>query len=125
MITGLYAGLLGIIYVVLTFNVIAHRFKFGVGVGDGNNDTLTRAIRVHANFAEFVPFILILMAICEINGLSELYLHILGGSLVILRVLHAIGLTRSAGTSFERFTGTVGTILILLATAIIAVISYL
>ena len=69
--------------------------------GDG-----LRANRVHANAVEYVPMIVILMAIYEVNDGSSMVLHIIGAVAVIGRILHATGLSKSAGTTFGRFVGT-------------------
>ena len=39
-----------------------------VGLGDGGEKTLLRHIRVHGNFGEYVPFILMLMLMGELLG---------------------------------------------------------
>ena len=49
-ITGLYAGLLAILLVVLSFNVIRFRLKHRVGTGHGDVSELDKAIRIHGNF---------------------------------------------------------------------------
>jgi len=59
---------------------------------DGGVDDLTQAIRAHGNFVENVPFVLLAMALCELNGSSDLLLHVIGGMLIIGRILHARGL---------------------------------
>ena len=54
-ITALYAGLLIGLFVLLTLRVFAVRQPSGVMLGTGGNRGLERAVRVHANFAEYVP----------------------------------------------------------------------
>jgi uncharacterized membrane protein YecN with MAPEG domain len=67
------------------------------------------AVRVHANFIEYVPLALLLMLLGELNDLPRVVLHGAGILLLASRVLHAIGLGRSPGRSFGRFYGTAGT----------------
>ena len=55
---------------------------------------LLRRIRVHGNFAEYVPLALFLMALAELQGLPPLILHALGLSLLAGRALHAFGVPR-------------------------------
>ena len=117
-ITGFYAGVLALLYVGLTFKVIGLRKKHAVGIGDGENPELTKAIRVHANFSEYVPIALIVFAAYELNGGSVLMLHLLGGLLVTGRFLHALGLTKSTGTSWQRFVGSLATFVTILVLAI-------
>lgn len=92
MITGLYAGLLGLFYVFLTFYVVKGRAKYKVSIGDGGEQDLQTRIRVHANFAEYTPIALILFGLLEIQGTSLYLMHALGIALFLGRVLHALGL---------------------------------
>ncbi len=113
-ITALYAGLLGLILIFLSYKVAGNRKKHQVGIGDGDNDELSRAIRVHANFTEYVPVALILLAVSEVNHANPLLVHIGGTVLVIGRLLHAYGLGKTASVSFGRFVGIVLTWLVIL-----------
>jgi len=54
-ITSIYASLLAVLFFVLSARVILLRRVVGVGLNDGGNDYLRRLIRVHGNFAEYVP----------------------------------------------------------------------
>lgn len=111
-ITPLYAGLLAILFVVLSIRVVKQR-GHGVSLGDGGDATLLRRIRAHGNFAEYVPFILLMMAFLELNELHPYALHGLGISLVIARLLHGIALSFSESWKFGRFYGTLVTFLLL------------
>ena len=117
-ITALYASLLALVFLTLSFNIIRLRFKLKVGVGDGGERTLTKAIRVHGNFSEYVPFALILLASYELGGADNLWLHILGSSLLLARILHAIGLSKSIGTTMPRLVGMILTFFVMLILAI-------
>ncbi len=117
MITGpasfLYAGLLGLLLIALSAQVVLARRRFRVGLGAGSEAVLQQAIRVQANFVEYVPFATLLLVIAEVQGLSPGAIHAAGVVLVVSRVLHAIGLTKSPGRSFGRFYGTAGTWLVI------------
>lgn len=117
-ITALYASLLTLVFLTLSFNIIRLRWKFKVGVGDGGERMLTKAIRVHGNFSEYIPIALILLACYELSGASAIWLHALGGTLLLGRVLHAIGLSKSIGTSMPRFVGTSSTFVVLVILAL-------
>jgi uncharacterized membrane protein YecN with MAPEG domain len=52
-------------------------------------------MRVHANFAEYVPMALILMALAESLKAPSMFLHPLGLVLVGARVIHAYGLSQT------------------------------
>ena len=66
-ITAFYGGLLGITFMYLSILVIKGRRSAKISLGDGGNSHFLGIIRAHANFAEYVPLILILMLIAEIN----------------------------------------------------------
>jgi len=117
-ITALYASLLAILLVGLSFNVIRLRLKLKVGIGDGEQKPLAAAIRIHGNFIEYMPLALILLACYELNGANSLWLHILGATLFVGRILHAIGLSKSIGISMQRQVGMLSTFLVLLILAI-------
>lgn len=92
-VTGLYAGLLALYFVWLATRVIKARRVHRVALGTPHR-LVERAARAHGNFAEYVPFALLLMALCEINGLPDWGLHVLGTVLLAGRVLHATGISQ-------------------------------
>jgi uncharacterized membrane protein YecN with MAPEG domain len=117
-ITGLYASLLALLLITLSINVIRLRLSLKVGIGDGEQKPLAKAIRIHGNFIEYMPLALILMACYELNGADDLWLHILGSLLFVGRILHAVGLSKSIGTSFQRQFGILSTFIVLLVLAV-------
>lgn len=119
-ITLLYAGISALILLGLSARVVGLRRKHQVGIGTGSVTALERAVRAQANFTEYVPLALLLIALLELNGLGAVVIHGFGVVLVIGRVLHARGLNRSAGTSAGRFIGTLLTWLVLLAAGLTA-----
>ena len=56
-----YAALLALLFVALSWRTIGLRRRYCVAVGDGGQPELLRAMRVHANFAEYVPLALLLI----------------------------------------------------------------
>jgi len=105
LVTPLYAGLLAIWFFVLSWRVVQRRGQ-GVSLGDGGDNELLRRIRGHGNFAEYVPFILLMMALLELTRHSTLLLHALGITLVVARLLHGIPFTFTDSWKFGRFWGT-------------------
>jgi uncharacterized membrane protein YecN with MAPEG domain len=89
MITAFYASILGFIYIRLSKNIIRLRRKYNVTLGHKNHSDLEQAIRAHANFSEFVPIGLILLACLEINKIHSGVVILLGGLFFSGRVLHA------------------------------------
>src|SRR3546814_4049169 len=87
-VTPLYAGLLGLWFFVLCMRVVVARGQLGINLGDGGNETMNRRIRGHANFVEYVPLCLLLIAILEFSHFSIYLIHALGLALLIGRILH-------------------------------------
>jgi uncharacterized protein len=120
LITPLYASILALFFIGLSLRVVLLRRKSKTSLSDGGNTTLLRAIRAHANFAEYVPFALMLMAFSEMNGLHSGWLHGSGVCLLFARAFHAFaiqngctGLPRVAGIAMT-FTVLGGNALLLL-----------
>lgn len=105
-ITGLYAAILALIIIYLAFKVVVFRKTKKVGLGDNGDKEGMLAIRTHANAVEYVPMIVILMGLYEANNGLPIVLNGIGVLAVIARMLHAFGLSKSAGISFGRFYGT-------------------
>lgn len=121
-VTLLYAGLSGLLLLALSFQVVKLRRRHRVGLGTGDAPDLERAVRVHANFCEYTPLALLLLLLLDYSAPLPVWIvHALGLMLVTGRVLHAVGLGRTAGTSWQRFLGTVLTWLMLLISALLAV----
>lgn len=95
MITGFYAGLLGLMMIALAFGAIRLRTKHRVSLGHGNQPDLEKAIRAHGNFVEVVPFALIIMFILETNQVNPWVLYAYGTALIIARVIHAYSIYHS------------------------------
>ena len=87
------------------------RTKEKVMIGDGGNENVIRRMRAHANFAEFTPFVLILIGAIELASGSAMWLWIVTSLFLIARVLHAFGMD---GFMPGRMIGTIITMLSLL-----------
>ena len=74
-ITAFYAALLAVLFLFLSVRVIGWRRERRVEFGHGEDFELLRRMRVHANFAEYVPFALLLMALAESMAPPNLLLH--------------------------------------------------
>ncbi len=94
-ITAVYAALLAGLFLVLSRNVILSRRRRHIAIGDEGDPELLRRMRVQANFAEYAPFALLLMALAEIQGLAPVLVHALGLALLAGRGLHAFGVSRT------------------------------
>ena len=114
-ITAVYASLVGLLLIFLSSRVVRWRRELSVGLGDGGEESLLRAQRAQANLHEYVPIALLLLAVAESQGLTGWLLHSSGVILVLARLLHAWGLSKSSGRSFGRFWGTLLTWAVILA----------
>ena len=112
-ITMLYAGLLALVFLALSGLTIRMRGKAGVNLGDGGKPEMLRLIRGHANFAEYVPLILVLMALLENAGRSPTLLHALGATLLVARLLHGYAFALTQKFVIGRFAGAGLTLLVL------------
>ena len=120
-VTPFYAGLLALWFLVLAIRVVRRR-QGGITLGDGGDAGMLRVIRGHGNFAEYVPFILLLMALLELGHTSKYALHALGIALVLARLLHGYALSFTQFCRFGRFAGAALTFLVLLVSAILCVL---
>ncbi len=112
-ITGFYLGLLGVIYLVLSLLVVGYRWKYRMAIGDGDHVELRKVIRIHANFIEYVPIVLLMMLCLENAGHSSRQVELLGIALVVARICHAVGVFRTTGTSLLRTVGVLATFAVL------------
>jgi len=112
-VTPIYAGLLALLFLWLSLRVVQGRFLHRVSVGDGDDKDMRKRMRVQANWAEYTPIALILLALCELQGTSGWVLHWAGLSLLAGRSLHAYGFGKTPQNVTLRRVGmilTVGTI---------------
>lgn len=118
-ITLMYASLFAFFALVLSFRAGSFRGKTGISVlhGDPLNMELAERVRVHQNFLEYVPMIIIVMGAIELNGGSSMFLYIVGDLLIIVRLAHAIGLRHDNMGHPGRLVGAGGTALLTLAVA--------
>lgn len=92
--TAFWAALLAPVCLWLSLRVIGLRRRLRVAIGTGGQPVLERAVRAQANFAEYVPFALVLMALAEAGGTPGWLLHPLGAALLAGRLAHGWGITR-------------------------------
>src|SRR5450759_1957679 len=121
MVTPLYAGLLVLWFLVLSIRVIRRRGSGGIALGDGGDPKVLRVVRGHANFAEYVPLALLLMAILELSRFSIYLLHALGIMLVVARLLHGYALSFTEQYQFGRVGGAALTFAVLLIEAVLCI----
>ena len=104
-VTALYGSLYALLLLALALLVVHQRRRSRTAFGDGGHASLRRAIRVHANAVEYLPISLMMLALCELTGMSRGAVHVWGAGLLVARLLHAIGLSRTEGTNPWRAAG--------------------
>lgn len=124
--TAFYAGIFGLVYIILTVAVARERWRYRVGLGTGENcPRLEQIVRIHGNYIEYVPLGLILMMLLETAGWSVVIIHILGGTLLLGRLFHMIGIYKTPGASVARGLGMGFTLLMIIAASILCLWSAL
>ncbi len=104
-ITSIIASVLTILFIRLSFAVIGLRRKNKIGLGSGGHEDLERAIRTQGNFAEYVPFGIILIACLELNGAPWWLVATPGITLIIGRLVHAKGMNTPPPDFSKRVMG--------------------
>ncbi len=113
-----YAALFALIFVYLSLRTIGLRRRLQIAVGDADNPLMLRAMRVHANFAEYVPFALLLIFLVESQGARAALVHGLCVALLIGRLSHAWGVSQARENFRFRVTGMVLTFTTLVSAAL-------
>ena len=120
-LTAFYGAILALILVGLSAWVIAGRGTTNTMLGDGGDASMTRRIRAHANFIEYVPLALVVIALLEESGASRGLVRLLLIVLVVARVLHPFGMFAPDKTPRQlacRGGGIGGTLLVILVAAL-------
>ena len=115
-VTPFYTGLLALFFFVLSMRVVAVRGR--VSLGDGGDPVVLRRMRGQANFAEYVPLIILMMAFLELRHVGSLWLHTIGFTLLVARLLHGVALSFTKQWWFGRFFGTLLTFVLLIVCAL-------
>jgi hypothetical protein len=119
-----YGAIFALLYIGLTVRVIMLRNSRRVSLGSGGDPALERAIRIHANFIEYVPLALILLTAMEMQRRSHYVLHILCLLLLIGRICHFAALSRENTVNPLRGAGVTLTVLVLFVASIILIIDF-
>ncbi|HEX5262132.1 MAG TPA: MAPEG family protein [Phenylobacterium sp.] len=115
---ALWVGLHLILLLVLSVLVVRQRRRHGVVLGDAAVPELTQAIRAFGNATEYVPAGLVALAVLAMVGAPPMLVHLTGLVLLVGRVSHAVGLSRSGGASILRSAGVILTWLAYIVAAV-------
>ncbi len=112
--TPIYAAILAVLFVYLSVKVIGARRGGYARPDHPEGWRFERAMRGHANFAEYTPLALILVLLLEVNGAPVWAVHLVGAMFVVGRVLHAAAFGTERGMFMFRQIGTGSTLTALL-----------
>jgi uncharacterized protein len=119
---SLYIGLITLLMMALKLYVGGQRGKLKVPSGDVSNPDFARAGRVQMNAVEDVPVLILALLTVALLGIPAFYIHIIGITLFVSRILHATGLAAKDGFSFGRIAGTIGTMLVFVALGLMLIV---
>ncbi len=117
-IVGLYAGLNALILLWLAFATIGLRAKHKISIGNDGNKHLERTMRGHANAIESMGIVLTLLFIMAVLGTPALVLHGLGLAFTLARLAHAWHFIQEDAPRWQRYYGTVITLIVILLAAV-------
>ena len=123
-ITLLYASLLTILAIFLAIKVGMNRVDTNIMTGEGESSMLLQSVRAHGNLIEYAPLALILLALLEMQNLSDSMLHLCGSLFFLARISHAYGVSISRESTPYRLVGAVGTWLIMLIMSLVGIYTY-
>ncbi|HKK35249.1 MAG TPA: MAPEG family protein [Paracoccaceae bacterium] len=115
---GLYAASNALILVWLGWSVVRIRMRERISIGDGGDPRLTRAMRGMANFTEYAPMALILIALMALMGAPAWLVHLLGVALTAGRLIHGWHFMQADAPGWQRVAGTILTLSVLLLGAV-------
>lgn len=107
------AGAAALMLVWLSLRVSLVRRAAKVELGDGGSEPLMRRSRAQANFVEYAPFFLVLVALLELNGANDRLLWGATIAFFLIRLAHVFGMDRKAPNPL-RISGALGTWIVLL-----------
>lgn len=88
------AGACALINIWLALRLVRGRVRGKVLMGDGGQPQMMSGMRAHANFVEYAPFVLILIALIELAAGPSVWLWALGVVFVLARIAHPLGMGR-------------------------------
>lgn len=117
-ISPLYAGLIALLFLFLSYRVIIIRRGERISLGDGERPDMAYRIRAQANCAEYAPLGLILLAMAELQGAPIWVVHLLGLMLLTGRLIHGWALSQSPQNLKGRTYGMMLTLMMIMLSSI-------
>ena len=117
-IVPLYAAILALLFVGLSVRTVRLRRNLKIAIGDAGDPAMLRAMRVHSNFAEYVPLALLLIYFVEVGAAPGALVHLLGFGLLLGRLSHAYGVSQIKENYRFRVFGMAATFAVIVAAAV-------
>jgi LPXTG-motif cell wall-anchored protein len=115
---ALWSGLLILVLLGLSGLVVRRRRRHQIAFGDAGNAEMTTATRAFGNASEYIPAGFAALILLALIGAPVLLIHAVGATLVVGRVIHALGLVFQKGPSLGRVLGMLLTWIALLVGAV-------
>lgn len=115
-ITLTIAAAAALLNIWLAMRIGRLRMSKKVSIGHGGDALLETRMRAQANFGEYTPFVLILLALIELAKGSQTWLWLVAILYILARIAHAFGMERPAPNPL-RAGGAMITMLVLLGLA--------
>jgi len=94
LIFALCSSVLCFLYIFLSILVIRQRRKYLIAYLTNEDKAFIARVRAHANFAEYVPLGLILMAVSIVLDIHVIFFAVLAVLFVLARCIHPYGLIK-------------------------------
>ena len=121
-ITLLSTAFAGLIVIWLGARCGSVRTKEKILHGDGGSPLMMKRMRAQANFVEYTPFALLLIAALELAGKGGWLLSLAAAGFLVGRILHAIGMDADTA-AWPRMAGMILTLPVILGLAIAALLT--
>ena len=115
---SLWAGVLILILLGLSGLVVRRRRRHQISFGDAGNTEMTTAARAFGNASEYIPAGFAALILLALVGAPLMLIHAVGATLVVGRLIHALGLVFQKGPSLGRVLGMLLTWIALLVGAV-------
>ena len=117
-VTPVYAALITLIFLALSARVILYRRAHRLSLGDSGDKNLLKRMRAQANCAEYAPIGILLLLLGELQGGPWAVLHLMGLTLFLGRLLHAVGFASTPQKFILRQIGMLLTLAMILLSAL-------
>ncbi len=94
-LAGVYIGVHILLLIYLAFRVAGKRGSDKISVGTGGDADMELRMRVHGNATEYIPVTMAGLLAMAATGLPVWTIHAVGISMLVGRLLHALGLSRT------------------------------